>query len=82
VIRDGAVDAMCHGASLAAPGVLRVETGISVGSLVAVMSLKGELVALMESLMTSRQIVEADKGLVAKPVRVVMRPGTYPKKWK
>jgi len=82
VIRDGAVDAVCHGASLAAPGVLRVETGISVGSLVAVMSLKGELVALMESLMTSRQIVEADRGLVAKPVRVIMRPGTYPRKWK
>lgn len=82
VIRDGAVDAICHGASLAAPGVLRVETGISVGSLIAVMTLKGELVALMEALMTSKQMYEADKGLVAKPVRVIMRPGTYPRKWK
>lgn len=82
VIRDGAVDAICHGASLAAPGVLKVETGISVGSLIAVMTLKGELVALMEALMTSKQMYEADKGLVAKPVRVIMKPGTYPKKWK
>lgn len=82
VIRDGAVDAICHGASLAAPGVLRVETGISVGSLIAVMTLKGELVALMEALMTSKQMYEADRGLVAKPVRVIMRPGTYPRKWK
>jgi len=82
VVRDGAVDAICHGASLAAPGVLRVETGISVGSLIAVMTLKGELVALMEALMTSKQMYEADRGLVAKPVRVIMRPGTYPRKWK
>lgn len=82
VIRDGAVDAICHGASLAAPGVLKVETGISVGGLIAVMTLKGELVALMEALMTSKQMYEADKGLVAKPVRVIMKPGTYPKKWK
>ncbi len=82
VIRDGAVDAICHGASLAAPGVLSVETGISVGNMVAVMTLKGELVALMEAQMTSRQIVEADRGLVAKPIRVIMQPGTYPRKWK
>lgn len=82
VIRDGAIDAICHGASLAAPGVLSVESGASVGDLVAVMSLKGELVALMEATMTSKQIVEADRGLVAKPVRVVMKPGTYPRKWK
>jgi H/ACA ribonucleoprotein complex subunit 4 len=59
-----------------------VETGISVGSLIAVMTLKGELVALMEALMTSKQMYEADRGLVAKPVRVIMRPGTYPRKWK
>ncbi|MEM2282559.1 MAG: RNA-guided pseudouridylation complex pseudouridine synthase subunit Cbf5 [Candidatus Hadarchaeales archaeon] len=82
VIRDGAIDAICHGASLAAPGVLSVESGASVGDLVAVMSLKGELVALMEATMTSKQIAEADRGLVAKPVRVVMKPGTYPRKWK
>lgn len=82
VVRDGAVDALCHGASLAAPGVLTVETGISPGDLVAVMTLKGELVALARAAMTSKQICDADHGIVAKPERVVMAPGTYPRKWK
>jgi H/ACA ribonucleoprotein complex subunit 4 len=82
VVRDGAVDALCHGASLAAPGVLTVETRISPDDLVALMTLKGELIALARATMTSKQIVEADHGIVAKPERVVMSPGTYPRKWK
>ena len=82
VVRDGAIDALCHGASLAAPGVLTVETGISPRDLVALMTLKGELIALARAAMTSKQICEADHGIVAKPERVVMAPGTYPRKWK
>lgn len=82
VVRDGAVDALCHGASLAAPGVLTVETSISPGSLVALMTLKGELIALAKAEMTSKQICDAEHGIVAKPERVVMSPGVYPKKWK
>lgn len=82
VVRDSAVDALCRGASLAAPGVLSVETGISKGDTVAEMTLKGELVALGKSLMTSQEIHEAEHGIVAEPDRVVMEPGTYPKKWK
>lgn len=82
VVRDGAIDALCHGASLAAPGVLSVETGISIGDLVAEMTLKGELIALAKSEMTSREIHEAEHGIIAKPERVIMEPGTYPRKWK
>lgn len=82
VVRDGAVDALCHGASLAAPGVLSVDTGISQGDLLAVMTLKGELVSLGRATMTSKQIHEAEHGIVARPERVVMSAGTYPRKWK
>ncbi len=82
VVRDGAVDAVCHGADLAAPGVLSVETGISPGTLVAEMTLKGELIALAEAKMDSKEIVDAEHGIVADTDRVVMDPGTYPKKWK
>ena len=82
VVRDGAIDALCHGASLAAPGVLVVDTGISLGDLVAVMTLKGELIAMARATMTSKQILEAEHGIVAKPERVVMLAGTYPRKWK
>jgi len=81
VVRDGAVDALCRGASLAAPGVLSVETGISQGSLIAEMTLKGELIALANAEMCSEEILEAEHGIVAEPERVVMEPGTYPKDW-
>lgn len=82
VVRDGAVDALCRGASLAAPGVLSVETGVSLGTMVAEMTLKGELIALAKAEMTTEEMIEAEHGIVAKPDRVVMEPGTYPKKWK
>ncbi|MEW6222280.1 MAG: RNA-guided pseudouridylation complex pseudouridine synthase subunit Cbf5 [Candidatus Hadarchaeota archaeon] len=82
VVRDGAVEALCQGASLAAPGVLTVETGISEGELVAVMTLKGELVELAKAVMNSKQILEAEHGIVAKPERVVMPVGVYPRQWK
>lgn len=82
LIRDGAVDALCHGASLAAPGVVAVDSDIVPGSLVAIMTLKGELVELAKAVMSTEQILEAEHGIVAKPERVVMRPGTYPREWR
>lgn len=81
VVRDSAVDALCRGASLAAPGILSVETGTEPDSLVAEMTLKGELIALANAKMTSEEIIEAEHGVVAEPERVVMEPGTYPKEW-
>src|SRR4030065_2410332 len=44
IVRDSAVDALCHGANLTAPGVLQVDTGIAKDSVVAVFTLTGELV--------------------------------------
>ena len=82
VIRDTAVDAIAHGASLAVPGILRLHEGIEKGDLVAILTLKGEVVAVAEALMSSNEINEASKGLAFKPVRVVMKPGTYPRSWK
>ena len=81
-VRDSAVDALCHGAPLAAPGVLHLTDDIKRRRPVAIFTLKGELVAIAEALMSSTEILEADRGLVAKPTRVIMRPGTYPKQWK
>ncbi len=82
VIRDSAVDAICHGADLAAPGVLRLETGIKRNSLIAIMTQKGELVALAQARMNTHEILEAERGIVAKTIRVIMDRGTYPKMWK
>jgi len=62
--------------------VLSVETGISIGDLIAIFTLKGELVSLGRATMTSKGIYEAEHGIVAKPERVVMSSGTYVRKWK
>ena len=81
-VRDSAVDAVCHGASLTAPGVLSVETGISKGSLVAVLTLKGEAVALCKSSVSTDEVMRMEHGVVAEVERVLMPRGTYPKCWK
>ena len=82
VIRDSAVDALCHGANLTAPGILSVETGIENGSMSAVFTLKGEAVALAKALVSTEEILNLRHGTVATLERVVMPRGTYPKVWK
>ena len=82
VIRDSAVDAICHGADLAAGGVLSLSPQIDRGNRVAIMTLKGELVAAGESMETSGGIHKADGGIMVKTEKVFMQPATYPMMWK
>ena len=82
VVRDSAVDALCHGANLTAPGVLSVESGMVKGSVAAVFTLKGEAVALAEPLISTEEIPDLKHGTVASLQRVLMPRGTYPKVWK
>jgi H/ACA ribonucleoprotein complex subunit 4 len=81
VVRDSAVDALCHGADLAAPGVVEVEQGMAEGDLVALFTLKGELVGVGRAKMDAASAAKRESGVVVKTERVVMRPGTYPRKW-
>jgi H/ACA ribonucleoprotein complex subunit 4 len=82
VARDSAVDAICHGARLAVPGVLSLSSDLARDDRVCVMTAKGELVALGKALMSAREIETAGKGLAVSTERVVMAQGTYPKMWK
>jgi H/ACA ribonucleoprotein complex subunit 4 len=81
-VRDSAVDALCHGANLTVPGVVKVESGIVKGSLVAIFSLKGEAVALGRALVSTQEMVDLNYGAIAGLERVLMERGTYPKVWK
>jgi len=81
-LKDSAVDAICHGASLAAPGVSKLDSDIRSKSPIVLFTLKNEVVALAKALMSTEDIMEAEKGLVSRTVRVVMAPGTYPSLWK
>ena len=82
VVRDTAVDAIAHGANLAVPGIARLHDGIKKGDLVALLTLKGELVAIGVAQMSSEEIAKARKGIAVKIRRVIMPPGVYPRAWK
>ncbi len=73
VIRDTAVDALCHGAPLAEPGVLSIGD-VKKKQLVGVYTQQGEIVALGISIL--------EGGIIAQVKRVIMEPGTYPRYWK
>lgn len=81
-IRDTAVDALCHGAPLAVPGVIAVPPDIRVGELVGVYSLKGEVVGLAQAAMTKDEIEQSARGIAFVMKRLIMKPGTYPKAWR
>ena len=82
VVKDTAVDAICHGANLMVPGVAQLSAHIRSGDLVGVFTGKGEAVSLAKALMTTDGIVVAKNGAAADTARVLMNPGTYPKLWK
>ena len=81
-IRDSAVAALCHGANLAAPGVLSLDNDVKRGDAVAIFTQKGEAVAWAMSLVKTEDVLAMDHGLVAKVQRVLMPRGTYPKMWR
>ncbi len=76
---DTTVDAICHGAALAVPGISKLETEIQKDDSVAIMTLKGELVAIGTALMTTNEVIKNNKGIAVKTKKVFMQPGRYPK---
>eukprot|EP00968_Pinguiococcus_pyrenoidosus_P014552 scaffold1311_cov256-Pinguiococcus_pyrenoidosus.AAC.73 len=81
VVKDSAVNAICYGAKLMIPGLLRFADGIEVGEEVVMMTTKGEAVAVGIAQMTTAVMAYCDHGVVAKIKRVVMERDTYPRKW-
>lgn len=81
VLKDSAVNAVCFGAKLMIPGVLRFENGIEVGREIVLMTTKGEAVALAIAQMTTAVIAGVDHGTVATIKRVIMERDTYTGRW-
>ena len=81
VVRDTAVDALCHGAALSGVGILRMPS-FRKGELVTVWTCTGELICLGEALVSSEKTAPGEHGLVIAPRTVFMAPGTYPRGWK
>jgi H/ACA ribonucleoprotein complex subunit 4 len=82
VIRDNAIGAICHGADLAVPGVVKLDNIVERNGLVLLESLKGEAVALAQAKMGAQEIITSNHGIAAKTTRVFMDRDLYPKIWK
>ncbi|MBA3064833.1 RNA-guided pseudouridylation complex pseudouridine synthase subunit Cbf5, partial [Candidatus Woesearchaeota archaeon] len=70
-VLDSAVDSLCHGANLNVPGISELESGISMQDIVAVMTLKGELICYGNAKLDSEEML-GDKGLAVKTEKVFM----------
>jgi len=77
-ILDTTVDSLTHGADLNIPGISKLNE-FSRNELVAILTLKGELVALAESELSSEAIMKNEKGLAAITKKVFMKFDIYPK---
>ncbi|KAL8694090.1 MAG: hypothetical protein Q9218_001205 [Villophora microphyllina] len=81
VVKDSAVNAVCYGAKLMIPGLLRYETGIEVHEEVVLMTTKGEAIALGIAQMSTVELSSCDHGVVAKVKRCIMERDLYPRRW-
>jgi len=81
VVKDSAVNAICYGAKLMIPGLLRFADDIDVGNEVVLMTTKGEAIAVAIAQMTTSVMATCDHGIVAKIKRVIMERDAYPRRW-
>lgn len=81
VIKDSAVNAICYGAKVMIPGLLRFADDIDINMEVVLMTTKGEAIAVGIAQMTTAVMATVDHGVVAKIKRVIMERDTYPRRW-
>ncbi len=77
IVKDSAVAAVANGSPLYTQGISKLEEGIEKENLVALLTLKGELVALAKTNMSSEEMMKR-RGTAAKTDRVIMEKGVYP----
>jgi H/ACA ribonucleoprotein complex subunit 4 len=82
IVKPTAVDAICHGADLSVKGIHMLDEDIRKNALVALMTARGELIAIAKMLMSSPKIMSSDQGKAADVERVFMERGHYPKMWR
>ncbi len=81
-VKDSAVASVAHGASLKVRGICSLSRGIRKGSIVAMMSLKGELIAIGRATMDFDEMLKAESGVASDVERVIMPRDLYPPMWK
>ncbi|EPE02937.1 centromere microtubule-binding protein cbf5 [Ophiostoma piceae UAMH 11346] len=81
VVKDSAVNAVCYGAKLMLPGLLRYEAGVELHEEVVLMTTKGEAIAIGIAQMSTVEMSTCDHGVVAKVKRCIMERDLYPRRW-
>ncbi len=81
-IKDSAVASLTYGANLGVNGVAKLEGTVRQGRKVAVLTLKGELVAIGTALMDAEEMLRDWEREAVDTDRVVMKQGVYPRSWK
>lgn len=82
IVKASAVDAICHGADLNIRGIHMLDDDIRKNALVALMTARGELIALGKMAMSSSKIMATEQGKAVDTERVFMDPGHYPRMWR
>ena len=70
-VLDTTIKSLTHGRDLGIPGISKMEE-FSTGDDVALLTLKGELIAMGQALMSTKDIMSKDKGLALKVKKVFM----------
>lgn len=78
-VLDTTVNSLCHGATLKVPGISKVESNMQENELVAVLTLKNELIAVGKALLCSKEMQKKETGIAVKSERVLMEPEIYPR---
>ncbi|MFT4312840.1 MAG: RNA-guided pseudouridylation complex pseudouridine synthase subunit Cbf5 [Candidatus Woesearchaeota archaeon] len=81
-VNTGVISPLCHGAQLAIPGIVQLDSHIKKGDICAILSVQGELVALAESLTDAHELMNRQKGIATKTIRVILNPNTKEEKSK
>ncbi len=74
---DSAVDPLCHGSDLYVSGISKLYDNIKKKDLVAIFTLKDELICIGNAEMTAEEMLKTQKGTAIKTSKVFMERGIY-----
>ena len=72
-VLDNAIESLCHGIDLKMPGISRLNSEIKNDDIVALMTLKNELIALGTAKAASEEILKKGKGIAVRTEKVFMK---------
>ncbi|MBS3145876.1 RNA-guided pseudouridylation complex pseudouridine synthase subunit Cbf5 [Candidatus Woesearchaeota archaeon] len=79
-VLDNVVGSLCYGSGLGVKGVSKLNEDIKKGEILAVMTLKNELICIGKATMNSEEMLVKERGNIISDVKVFMEREVYPYK--